>query len=63
MRLRIVAPKLCDTISMALKYSNARLLVRFIPPAALNPFDIEFVGTLSIEFISQAELNSVKIAL
>jgi len=48
---------------MALKYSNARLLVRFIPPATLNPFDIEFAGALDIELISQAELNSAKITL
>jgi len=35
---------------MALKYSNARLLVRFISPAALNPFDTEFASALGIKF-------------
>ena len=52
-----------DIISMALKYSNARLLVRFIPPAPLNPFDTEFAGVLGIKFNSVNWVNSVKIAL
>jgi len=48
---------------MALKYSNARLLVRFISPAALNPFDTEFAGALGIKFNPASWVNSVKITL
>ncbi|WP_297921339.1 hypothetical protein [uncultured Campylobacter sp.] len=36
------------------------MLVRFIPPATLNPFDTEFASALGIKFNPASWVNSVK---